>query len=237
MRCEHMDKIIHVIGGKTDMEEKKLYYLGTGTEFVKAQCKEYKTIEGALKAASKDESLVVWDEDGNVIGSLTDNVPEDALQTNPDGSVNAFDADGNKVGTVDAMTGNTPEDNAEDGQNGSKGNEQANSPQQDENAENRANRASENGEDENPEDDDEDNPAAGITAEQVGRFHVTVVCAGSLRLRRSASWDNSNECGRASKGQTYIGKRLFMLDGLPMLETVDGLFMSAAAEHVDIAKM
>ena len=49
------------------MEEKKLYYLGTGTEFVKAQCKEYKTIEGALKAASKDESLVVWDEDGNVI--------------------------------------------------------------------------------------------------------------------------------------------------------------------------
>ena len=96
------------------MEEKKLYYLGTGTEFVKAQCKEYKTIEGALKAAAKDESLVVWDEDGNIIGSLTDNVP-----------------DGNKVGTVDAktveeMTGNTPENNAEDGQNGSKDDEQAN---------------------------------------------------------------------------------------------------------------
>lgn len=215
------------------MEKKKLYYLGTGTEFVKAQCKEYKTIEGALEAAAKDESLVVWDEDGNIIGSLTDNVPDGALQTNPDG---------NKVGTVDAatveaMTGNTPEDNAEGGQNGSKGNGQANTPQQDENAENGANRASENGEDENPEDDDENIPAAGITAEQVGRFHVTVVCAGSLRLRRSASWDNSNECGRASKGQTYIGKRLFMLDGLPMLETVDGLFMSAAAEHVKMEKM
>lgn len=231
------------------MEEKKLYYLGTGTEFVKAQCKEYKTIEGALKAAAKDESLVVWDEDGNIIGSLTDNVPDGALQTNPDGSVDAFDADGNKVGMVDAktveeMTGNAPENNAEDGQNGSKDDEQANTSPQNENAENGANGASKNdddeqasgGDDENPE-DDENHPTAGITKEQVGRFHVTVVCEGSLRLRRYASWNNSNECGRASKGQTYVGKRLFMLDGLPMLETVDGLFMSAAAEHVKMEKM
>lgn len=231
------------------MEEKKLYYLGTGTEFVKNQCKEYKTIEGALKAAAKDESLVVWDEDGNIIGSLTDNVPDGALQTNPDGSVDAFDADGNKVGTVDAktvegMTGNAPENNAEDGQNGSKDDEQANTSPQNENAENGANGASKNnddeqasgGDDENPE-DDENHPAAGITKEQVGRFHVTVVCEGSLRLRRSASWNNSNECGRASKGQTYVGKRVFMLDGLPMLETVDGLFMSAAGIHVKMEKM
>lgn len=228
------------------MEEKKLYYLGTGTEFVKAQCKEYKTIEGALKAAAKDESLVVWDEDGNIIGSLTDNVPDRALQTNPDGSVDAFDADGNKVGTVDVktvekMTGNAPEDNADDGQNGSKGDEQANTSPQDKNAENGASKNNNDeqasgGDDKNPE-DDESHPVAGITREQVGRFHVTVVCEGSLRLRRSASWDNSNECGCASKGQTYVGKRLFMLDGLPMLETVDGLFISAAAEHVKMEKM
>ena len=79
-----------------------LYYLGKGTEFKKEDCKEYKTIEGAMKAAAKDESFVVWDENGNLIGSLTDNVPEGALQTNPDGSVNTYDADGNKVGTVDA---------------------------------------------------------------------------------------------------------------------------------------
>ena len=57
-----------------------LYYLGKGTEFKKEDCKEYKTIEGAMKAAAKDESFVVWDENGNVIGSLTDNVPEGALQ-------------------------------------------------------------------------------------------------------------------------------------------------------------
>ena len=39
-----------------------LYYLGKGTEFKKEDCKEYKTIEGAMKAAAKDESFVVWDE-------------------------------------------------------------------------------------------------------------------------------------------------------------------------------
>ena len=31
---------------------------------------------------------------------LTDNVPEGALDTNPDGSVNAYDEEGNVVGTV-----------------------------------------------------------------------------------------------------------------------------------------
>ena len=79
-----------------------LYYLSKGTEFKKEDCKEYKTIEGALKAAAKNEELVVWDENGNVIGSLTDNVPEGALETNPDGSVNTYNADGNKVGTMTA---------------------------------------------------------------------------------------------------------------------------------------
>lgn len=79
-----------------------LYYLGKGTEFKKEDCKEYKTIEGALKAAAKNEELVAWDENGNVIGSLTDNVPEGALETNPDGSVNTYNADGNKVGTMTA---------------------------------------------------------------------------------------------------------------------------------------
>ena len=34
----------------------------------------------------------------------SDDIPEGALQTNPDGSVNTYDADGNKTGTVDAET-------------------------------------------------------------------------------------------------------------------------------------
>lgn len=205
------------------MEEKKLYYLGTGTEFVKTQCKEYKTIEGALKAAAKDESLVVWDKDGNIIGSLTDNVPEDAADAEPD--------KGQQAAGDDAQQG---EDEAKEEQ-GATG-----QPAQ-ENDENGANTASEN---ENPEDDAEEKqegdgenvPESGITNEEYGKFTVTVTCEGSLRLRRSASWDNSNECGRATKGQRYIGKRIFMLDGLPMVETLDGLFLSAANEHVKIER-
>ena len=54
-----------------------------------------------MKAAAKNEELVVWDENGNVIGSLTDNVPEGALETNPDGSVNtsfAFKSDVDRQG-------------------------------------------------------------------------------------------------------------------------------------------
>ena len=81
-----------------------LYYLGKGTQFKKEECKEYKTIEGALRAAAKDETLTVWDENGKIVGGLTDNVPEGALKTNPDGSVPVFDESGHSVGTVDAET-------------------------------------------------------------------------------------------------------------------------------------
>lgn len=35
---------------------------------------------------------------------LTDNVPDSALEENADGSVNAYDAAGNKIGTVDGKT-------------------------------------------------------------------------------------------------------------------------------------
>lgn len=133
-----------------------LYYLGKGTEFKKEDCKKYKTIEGALKAAAKNEELVVWDENGNVIGSLTDNVPEGALETNPDGSVNTYNADGNKVGTMTAeelkaATTLTDEKDAEgqqgnagastDDENGGTG---GNTPVEPENGQNGANSEQEN---------------------------------------------------------------------------------------------
>lgn len=235
------------------MSETKMYYLGIGEKFIKAQCKPYKTIEGALKAAAKDESFVVWDEDGNVIGSLTDKVPEGALEKNPDGGTNVYDESGEKVGEVDAktveeLTGNKSGegqqdtitgDGTEDGQNGENGSKPENESPADEKAENEAHSAqdtSTRGDAEDGQNDKDAGEEKGIRNEQVERFSVVVVCNGSLRLRRAASWENWSECGRASKGQTYIGKRLFMLDGLPMLETIDGLFMSAAAEHVKIDK-
>lgn len=200
------------------MSETKRYYLGTGTEFIKAQCKEYKTIDGVLKAAAKDESFVVWDEDGNVIGSLTDDVPE---------------------GTLDGQDATAY--GAESSENEDKSRKPENDALAQEKAENEANAASEedtestSGGDE-PEDEHPEEVPGGITNEQVERFKITVSCEGSLRLRRSPSFTEDNECGRASKGQRYIGKRLFMVDGLPMAETIDGLFLSAAAEHVTIDK-
>ena len=143
-----------------------LYYLGKGTEFKKEDCKEYKTIEGALKAAAKNEELVVWDENGNVIGSLTDNVPEGALETNPDGSVNTYNADGNKVGTMTAeelkaATTLTDDKDAEgqqgdagastDDENGGTG---GNAPLEPENGQNGANSEQENGQQTSGDGDD-----------------------------------------------------------------------------------
>ena len=133
-----------------------LYYLGKGTEFKKEECKEYKTLKNALAAAAKDEALTVWDENGAVVGGLTDNVPEGALNTNPDGSVNAYDENGNPAGTVDAatvaeMTGNVPEA----GENGGNEDEAGNESSKPENGGNEANTTSQTGEDDGGQQDDE----------------------------------------------------------------------------------
>lgn len=194
-----------------------LYYLGKGTEFKKEDCKEYKTIEGAMKAAAKDESFVVWDENGNVIGSLTDNVPEGALQTNPDGSVNTYDADGNKVGTVDAETVEkmTTFESDEDAAG------------QQEDAENGANTEPQEAEDE-PEDK--------VIIPQ-GKMKVTVICDGSLNIRRSAAWGNENICGRAIRGQSYYVKEIHVVDGKKMVRTIGDLYLSGESEHVQFEQL
>lgn len=217
-----------------------LYYLGKGTEFKKEDCKEYKTIEGAMKAAAKDESFVVWDENGNVIGSLTDNVPEGALQTNPDGSVNAYDADGNKTGTVDAETlkemttvnddvselatgdneQESTQENTEDDENTSNGGKVTNPPTEQENGENGA----------NTEPDDK------VIIPQ-GKMRVTVVCDGSLNIRRSAAWGNDNICGRAIRGQSYYVKEIHVVNGKKMVRTIGDLYLSGESEHVQFEQL
>ena len=225
-----------------------LYYLGKGTEFKKENCKEYKTIEGALKAAAKDEELVVWDETGKIIGSLTNNVPEGALETNEDGSVNTYNADGNKVGTMSAeefKAATTINDDSTEGQqnnagasteneNGSSG---GNTPVQPENGQNGANSEQESEQQTSGDDDDD---AAGeqvsdsdtIYPEKTTR--VIVDCDGALNLRRSASWGNENICGRAVRGQSYYVKAIHTVEGKKMLETIDGIFLSGKTEHVRI---
>lgn len=216
-----------------------LYYLGKGTEFKKEDCKEYKTIEGAMKAAAKDESLVVWDENGNVIGSLTDNVPDGALQTNPDGSVNAYDADGNKVGTVDAETVEKmttfesdedaagQQENAEDDENASNEGKATNPPSEPETGENGVNTEPQ---------DTEDEPEDKVIIPQ-GKMKVTVICDGSLNIRRSAAWGNENICGRAIRGQSYYVKEIHVVDGKKMVRTIGDLYLSGESEHVQFEQL
>lgn len=204
-----------------------LYYLGKGTEFKKEECKEYKTIEGALRAAAKDETLVVWDENGQVVGSLTDDVPEGALQTNPDGSVSAFDTDGNPEGVVDAetvteVTGNAPQDDADGQQDGENGDEQGNEQPTPENWQNRANSTSDKGNE--------------VIVPQ-GKIKVTVICEGSLNLRRSPEFGNDNICGRATRGQSYFVKEIHKVNGKKMVRTVGDVYLSGEAEYVQFEQV
>ena len=262
-----------------------LYYLGKGTEFKKENCKEYKTMEGALKAAAKDETLTVWDENGKIVGGLTDNVPEGALKTNPDGSVPVFDGDGNPVGTVDAATvaaatgqqdtqkptGEGAETTAE-GQNGS---EPEKSTPETETGENGANtKPEESGEDSGNGDGQQDTqkpsgegaetategqngsepekntpetetgengantkPEESETIIPQGTMRVTVICDGTLNLRRSADWGNDNICGRAARGQSYYVKAIHTVQGKKMVQTIDDIYLSGQSEHVQFEQL
>lgn len=212
-----------------------LYYLGTGTEFKKEECKEYKKLDAALKAAVKDENLVVWDENGQVIGSLTDNVPEGALQTNPDGSVPAFDEDGTPAGTVDAttvaaLTGNeqdTLQENAEGNEKALNKDEATNTPPEQEKDENKANTE--------PDEDAEGQEDKVIIPQ--GKMRVTVICDGTLNIRRSAAWGNDNICGRAIRGQTYYVKEIHVVDRKKMVRTIGDLYLSGESEHVQFEQL
>ena len=305
-----------------------LYYFGKGTEFKKEECKEYKTLDGARKAFDKavaaGTEATVWDEKGVVVIGMTDNVPEGALQTNPDGSVNTYDADGNKVGTVNAetvaaVTGNTgggdsgQQENAgastgnagaatdsgnndgrgnmppepENGQNGantqpqqrtdtggddsgqqenagaSTGNAGAatdsgnndgrgNMPPEPENGQNGANTQPQQRTDTGAGDGQQENTGAaggddsgqqGNVSESdtvivpQGTMKVTVICDGTLNLRRSPHWGNTNICGRASRGQAYYVKEIHTVDGKKMVRTIDDLYLSGASEHVQFEQL
>lgn len=214
-----------------------LYYLGKGTELKKEECKEYKKLDAALKAAAKDESLVVWDETGKVIGSLTDDVPEGALQTNPDGSVPAFNEDGTPAGTVDgatvaAVTGDneqkTPQENAENDENTSSEDKATNTPSKQENGENKANTE--------PDEDAEEQQEEKVIIPQ-GKMRVTVICDGSLNIRRSAAWGNDNICGRAIRGQSYYVKEIHVVDGKKMVRTIGDLYLSGESKHVQFEQL
>lgn len=225
-----------------------LYYLGKGTEFKKEECKEYKTKDGAFKAIAKTEDGVVWDENGQIVVSMVNaaDVPPGALETNPDGSVNTYDENGNPVGTVDAATvaeltgtdgdGQQEEkeqestgDEPEAGENGSNEDKPENEPPEKENGENGANTASDGGEDGNGQQDT-------VIVPQ-GTMKVTVVCDGTLNIRRSPAWGNDNICGRAMRGQSYYVKEIHTVNGKKMVRTIDDLYLSGQSEHVQFEQL
>lgn len=232
--------------------------------------KEYKTLDGARKAFDKavaeGAEATVWDENGVVVIGMTEDVPEGALQTNPDGSVNAYDADGNKGGTVDAATvaavtgegqqENTepPTDDADEPQSDKKDDGRGNMPSEPENGQNGANTEPHEAEDTGGDDGQQrDTGASGETGEvqqenvsetdtdavitPQGTMKVTVICDGTLNLRRSPHWENANICGRASRGQAYYVKEIRIVDGKKMVRTIGNLYLSGASEHVQFEQL
>ena len=172
-----------------------LYYLGKGTQFRKAECKEYKTIEGALRAAAKDKAFAVWDENGHLVGT-------DAA---------AKGAEGQEIAGEGAET-------TTDGQNET---EPEKSTPETANAENGADIDTEESE----------------TIIPQGTMRVTVICDGTLNLRRSADWGNGNICGRASRGQSYYVKAIHVVQGKKMVQTIDDIYLSGQSEHVQFEQL
>jgi hypothetical protein len=186
-----------------------LYYLGKGTEFKKEDCKEYKTIEGVMKAAAKDENFVVWDETGAVVNTTKNpKNDDDAASVTADEQQSAEKAAGDAEGVQDETD------------------EEKNESPETEESENEANTASEDVTDEE-----------GKIIIPQGTMRVTVVCDGTLNLRRSASWGNDNICGRAARGQSYYVKEIHTVAGKKMVRTIDDIYLSGQSEHVQFEQL
>ncbi|WP_227143297.1 hypothetical protein [Dorea sp. 210702-DFI.3.17] len=157
-------------------------------------------------------------------------------------------ADGNKTGTVDAETlkemttvnddvsklatgdneQGTPQENAEDDENASNEDKATNPPTEQENGENGANTEPDKATEEQQEDK--------VIIPQ-GKMRVTVICDGSLNIRRSAAWGNDNICGRAIRGQSYYVKEIHVVDGKKMVRTIGDLYLSGESEHVQFEQL
>lgn len=214
----------------------KRWYLGIGQEFVKAQCKEYKTLEGALKAAAKNPDFIVWDENGNAVDAQT------AAGTSTDGTESAKSAKADE---------NTPEAGKDtDGANADAQGSDEEADTSGEGDETAAETSTKDADGENGTEADENTPKAekdtdgantSVQKDDViipdGEMRVTVVCDGSLNLRRSAEWGNDNICGRATRGQQYHVKAIHTVEGKKMVETIDGLYLSGNSAHVQFEQV
>lgn len=179
-----------------------MFYMGD--VFDKETNKEYKTLDGAKKAAEK-AGLSVYDEEGVKVYplkvELTDDVPDGALEENADGSVNVYNKAGEKVGTA------TPEE--------VKAAEEQITP---EDIEQEAAAAKADQEDKEPDEVE---------------VHGTIrrVFPGKLRLRRAPSFEDSAICGVTMFTEKAVTKKI-KVGEKTMYKTLDGYFVSGDPAHV-----
>lgn len=163
-----------------------LYYLGKiGDQFKKEECKEYKTKDGALKAALKKEDSCVWDEDGNLIREAPEQQEAQEQQEAPE----------QQEATEQQETSEQPKEQTVEAEQKDK-----------------------------------------IIVPQ-GKMEVTVVCDGTLNIRRTPEWGNENICGRAVRGQKYRVKEIHMVDGKKMVRTVGDLYLSGDSKFVQFEQI
>ena len=185
-----------------------MYY--TGEVFDKEANKEYKTQEGAKKAAEK-AGLSVFDEEGVKVYplkvELTDDVPDGELEENADGSVNVYNEAGEKVGTA-----TQEEVAAAEAQITSEDVEQAAAAARADDAEKA---------------DQEDTEPDEVEVHGV----IRRVFPGKLRLRREASFDDRAICGVTMFTEKAVTKKV-KIGGKLMYKTLDGYFISGDPAHV-----
>ena len=225
--------------------------LYVGNTFDKKENKGYKTIKNAKKEAEKN-GLSVWDEEGVKLYPLkvevTDDVPDDAaLEEKPDGSVNAYDENGEKVGEVPAeeVKEIMDEITAEDVEAAAATDDVPDDAALEEKPDGSANAYDENGEkvgevpaeevkkimDEITAEDVEAAAAATRSEEEV---HGTIrrVFDGRLRLRRRPSFEDDAICGVTMFDEKNVEKKAKIGDRV-LYKTTDGYWISGDPEHTE----
>ena len=189
------------------------YYVGES--FDKEKCKQYKTESGAIKAAEKDSALMIWNENGEVVKLevCTPEMPESSTPETPESS------------TLETPESSTPETT----KNSEPETPESSTPETTKNSE------PETPESSTPETMKNSEPENKVIVPS-GKMRVTVICDGSLNIRRSPDWGN-NICGRAVKGQTYYVKEIHVVDGKRMIRTIGDLYLSGDSAHVQYEQL
>lgn len=209
-----------------------MWYMGK--EFNKESNKEYKTLEGGLKAA-KREGMNLYDENGEVVhpAKAADEATEGAESEKEQKTENCTpEAEKGQEGANAEATGTkeegvtlvdedeVPEGALEDNEDGS------------------VNVYDESGQKVgtiSKEEAEEAAAAAGEAMEgSVTDVHGKIrrIFNGAVRIRRSPSWDMYAEAG-VTKFEEKQVKALHIVDGKPMYETTDGYFITGAADIVE----